>query len=87
MPSIDIYTTNQCPYCKYAKDLLSSKGVDFNELNLDQDKKLRAQMITRKAGLRSVPQIFIDDQHIGGYDDLVALDKNGELDVLLNSSV
>lgn len=87
MSSIDIYTTNQCPYCKQAKTLLSSKGVDFNELKLDEDQKLREQMTTRKAGLRSVPQIFIGDQHIGGYDDLAVLDKNGKLDVLLKNVV
>lgn len=83
MPTIDIYTTNQCPYCKQAKFLLKSKGVDFNELKLDEEPKLREQMITRKSGLRSVPQIFIDDQHIGGYDDLVALDQANKLDMLL----
>ncbi len=83
MPSIDIYTIESCPYCKQAKALLTSKGADFNELKLDQDLKLRQQMSMRHSGLRSVPQIFIDDQHIGGYDDLVVLDKAGKLDRLL----
>ncbi|KEA50326.1 MULTISPECIES: glutaredoxin 3 [Mangrovibacter] len=83
MANIDIYTTTTCPYCSRAKALLSSKGVSFNEIIIDRDDGLRAQMMER-SGRRTVPQIFIDEQHIGGCDDLYALDARGGLDPLLN---
>ncbi|MEN3753144.1 glutaredoxin 3 [Mangrovibacter sp. SLW1] len=79
MANIDIYTTTTCPYCSRAKALLSSKGVSFNEIVIDRDSGLRSQMMER-SGRRTVPQIFIDEQHIGGCDDLYALDARGGLD-------
>lgn len=81
---IEIYTTGTCAYCERAKQLLSHKGVRYQEIRIDQDLKKQAEMISRTKGLRSVPQIFINDKHIGGFDDLHALDKAGKLDELLD---
>jgi glutaredoxin 3 len=80
---IIVYTTPFCGYCYAAKRLLSSKGADFTEVNVMLDRDRRAEMIERSSGRRTVPQIFIGDRHIGGYDDLSALDSSGELDELL----
>ena len=82
-PQIDIYTDMLCSYCALAKRLLKSKQVDFNEIEVCGDANLRAEMRSRANGQRTVPQIFIDDIHIGGYDDLYLLDKKGLLDKLL----
>lgn len=82
-PQIDIYTDMLCSYCALAKRLLKSKDVDFNEIEVSSDAKLRTEMRSRAHGQRTVPQIFIDDMHIGGYDDLYLLDKKGLLDKLL----
>ena len=82
MKKIIIYTTTICPYCVRAKMLLKRKGVEFEEINVN-DKKARDEMIVKAGGKRSVPQIFIGDQHIGGCDELYALDKDGKLDELL----
>ena len=82
-PQIDIYTDMLCSYCALAKRLLKSKQVDFNEIEVSGDVNLRAEMRSRANGQRTVPQIFIDDIHIGGYDDLYLLDKKGLLDKLL----
>jgi len=82
MAKIEIYTTPTCPYCHAAKALLADKGVDFTEITvLDPD--LRAAMTERAHGRRTVPQIFIGDTHVGGYDDMAALDRDGGLDGLL----
>jgi len=83
MPPIDIYTTTYCPYCIRAKALLTRKGVAFNEINLDDDPLRRREMIQRANGGRTVPQIFIGDRHVGGCDDIHALDAAGGLDPLL----
>ncbi len=83
MANIDIYTKSTCPYCIRAKALLSQKGVNFNELKIDSDSDLREKMIARSQGAYTVPQIFIDDLHVGGCDDLFALHARGELDELL----
>ena len=84
MAKIEIYTTPTCPYCHAAKSLLSEKGVDYTEITvLDPD--LRQAMTERANGRRTVPQIFIGDTHVGGCDDLVALDGQGGLLPLLNS--
>ncbi len=83
MAAIEIYTTNVCPYCVRAKDLLKRKGQSFNEINVEGDDALREAMIQRAGGRRTVPQIFIGGAHIGGCDDLYALDKAGKLDPLL----
>ena len=82
MAKIEIYTKATCPYCHRAKALLASKGVTFDELPVDGNAELRDVMIKR-SGRTTVPQIFIDEQHIGGCDDLYALDARGGLDPLL----
>ena len=83
MAKIEIYTTSICPFCHAAKKLLTDKGADFSEISLTQEPHLRDRMIERANGGRTVPQIFINDAHIGGCDDLYALDAKGELDPLL----
>jgi glutaredoxin 3 len=83
MPEIEVYTTPVCPYCLSAKDLLRRKGVVFHEINVAGDQARRAEMIARANGRTTVPQIFVGDAHIGGCDDLYALDETGELDRLL----
>lgn len=82
MANIEIYTKATCPFCHRAKALLQSKGAQFNEIAIDNDPKKREEMIER-SGRTTVPQIFIDGQHIGGCDDLRALDAKGGLDPLL----
>lgn len=81
--SIDIYTSRSCPYCIRAKSFLKSKGVKFNELEVDGNPELIAESVKRSDGMRTVPQIFIENFHVGGYDNLVSLDKDGKLDSLL----
>ena len=83
MPPITIYTTRYCPYCLSAKDLLRRKGAAFDEIDVTGDPSGRATMIERAAGRTSVPQIFIGARHVGGCDDLYALDAAGGLDPLL----
>jgi GrxC family glutaredoxin len=85
MPRIVIYTTSYCPYCFGAKAFLRSKNVEFEEIDVTDDPARRAEMECRSAR-RTVPQIFIDDQSIGGYDDVRRLDATGELDRLLGKS-
>ncbi len=82
MPNVTIYTTGYCPYCVRAKDLLKRKGVAFNEINAEDD-AVREAMIVKAGGRRTVPQIFIGETHVGGCDDLYALDKAGTLDAML----
>lgn len=84
MAKVEIYTTPTCPFCVRAKGLLTSKNVDFTEIDVLADFKVKTQMIKRAQGARSVPQIFIDNEHIGGCDDLFALERNNALDILLN---
>lgn len=81
--NVEIYTWQTCPYCIRAKLLLWWKGVDFTEYKIDGDGAARVRMAERANDRKSVPQIFIDDQHIGGCDDLYALDSAGRLDPLL----
>jgi glutaredoxin 3 len=78
-----IYTTETCPYCDRAKQLLSAKGVRYEEIRIDTDPARKAEMI-EKSGRRSVPQIFIHGQSIGGFDDMALLEKTGQLDSLLH---
>ncbi|MFK8249978.1 glutaredoxin 3 [Ancylobacter terrae] len=85
MPAVDIYTTSTCPYCHAAKDLLRRKGVTFSEINVAGDPTARAAMTARANGRTTVPQIFIGPTHVGGCDDLYALDAAGRLDPLLNA--
>ena len=83
MATIDIYTIRYCPYCQDAKELLSGKGVSFNEIDATGNRDLRKEMIERANGRSSYPQIFIGATHVGGCDDLYALDAAGKLDPLL----
>ena len=85
MAKIEIYSAGYCPYCFAAKNLLKQKGVEYIEYPVDQEADLRAEMESR-SGRRTVPQIFIDDEHIGGFDDISALDKSGGLDSKLGIS-
>jgi len=80
---IEIYTTRYCPYCHAAKGLLSRKGAEFTEIDVSGDAKRRSEMVTRANGRMTVPQIFIGSTHVGGYDDLSALERAGKLDPLL----
>jgi len=86
MPKIEIYSTAVCPYCVAAKNLLKSKGLEWSEVRIDTDPGQLGQMLERSGGRRTVPQIFINDQHVGGFDDLVAADRNGKLTQLLGSA-
>ena len=83
MAKVEIYTKFTCPYCFRAKSLLSKKGVDFDETEVSMGGEPKAEMIRRAGGRTTVPQIFIDGQHIGGSDDRAALDREGKLDPLL----
>jgi len=83
MARIDIYTKVTCPYCMRAKALLTQKQVSYHEISIDNDNVLRAEMIKRSHGAYTVPQIFIDDVHVGGCDDLYILHANNRLDALL----
>jgi glutaredoxin 3 len=84
MVPIEIYTTAYCPYCQWAKELLNRKGVSFTEIDVGGNRELRAKMTDRANGHSTVPQIFIGAQHIGGCDELYALEDAGGLDPLLN---
>ncbi|MDY7022768.1 MAG: glutaredoxin 3 [Cyanobacteriota bacterium] len=80
---VEIYTWSTCPFCIRAKSLLDKKGVEFTEYVIDGDEEARSQMAERSNGRRSLPQIFINDQHIGGCDDMYALEAQGKLDPML----
>lgn len=82
-PNVEIYTWSRCPFCIRATALLREKGVNFTEYCIDGDEVARAKMAQRANGRRSLPQIFINDQHIGGCDDLYALEARGKLNLLL----
>lgn len=82
MPKIEIYTTPTCPYCVKAKKLLDSKGVQYEEIDVDTD-EVKYQEMIKRSGRKTVPEIFIDGKFIGGCDDLCALEKEGKLDPLL----
>ena len=86
MSEILIYTTNICPYCLMAKRLLDKKGVTYTEINVDAQLSLREEMM-RKTKRRTVPQIYIGDFHVGGFDDLYALEQQKKLDTLLGLKV
>jgi len=80
---VEIYVSDFCPYCIRAKALLRRKGVAFTEYNVQADPERRAEMLRRSHGARTVPQIFINDRHVGGCDELHALERRGELDAWL----
>ena len=82
---VEIYTWRTCPFCIRAKNLLTKKGIDFTEYSIDGDEITRDKMSQRANGRRSVPQIFINDEHIGGCDDIHGLDRQGKLDEMLAS--
>ncbi|HEX8663877.1 MAG TPA: glutaredoxin 3 [Beijerinckiaceae bacterium] len=83
MPPVTIYTKTWCPYCMAAKDLLNQKGIAFTEIEISGKPDLRDEMLRKANGRSTVPQIFIGSRHVGGCDDLYALDRKGELDKLL----
>ncbi|MCG7572660.1 glutaredoxin 3 [Phaeobacter sp. CNT1-3] len=83
MPNVEIYSSPLCGFCHAAKRLLNQKGVEFTEYNVLTDPTLKPKMIERANGGRTVPQIFIDDVHVGGCDDLYALESAGKLDPML----
>ncbi len=85
MPSVTLYTTPFCGYCMAAKRMLTAKGVGFAEIDVAADPARRAEMVNRAKGGRTVPQIFIGEIHVGGFDDLSALDRAGKLDPLLTA--
>ncbi|MEK9866186.1 MAG: glutaredoxin 3 [Betaproteobacteria bacterium] len=82
MSKVVMYSTDWCPFCSRARKLLESKGVSVEKVNLDDEPDRKSEMIER-TGRRTVPQIFIDDYHVGGHEDLVSLDQSGRLDELL----
>ena len=84
-PTVTVYVADWCPYCQRAKSLLQEKNVIFNEINVEEDEAAREQMITRSKR-RTVPQIFVGDKHVGGCDELLALDRSGELDRLIQGA-
>ncbi len=83
MQTVEIYTSPLCGYCHAAKRLLNDKGVSFAEFDVQRDPKLRQTMMQRANGRHTVPQIFVGPTHVGGYDELAALDRAGKLDALL----
>lgn len=85
MQPVTIYTSPLCGYCHAAKRLLKNKNVSFDEINVMMNPDMRQQMMARANGRHTVPQIFVGDTHVGGYDDLAALDRQGKLDPLLES--
>ncbi len=84
MAKIKVYTGNLCPYCTMAKKLLERKGLSYQEINVDSQPGLRQELM-KKTKRRTVPQIFIGDVHVGGFDDLYALEQSGRLDQLIES--
>jgi glutaredoxin 3 len=84
-PQVTVYLTGWCPYCNRAKDLLTRKNVVINEINVDDEPQFREEMIARSKR-RTVPQIFIGEKHVGGCDDLFALEESGELDRLIQGA-
>ncbi len=83
MQNVTIYTKSYCPYCHAALELLKKKGVSMNEISVDGDREGQMKMAKRAGGRSTVPQIFVGDQHIGGCDDMYALDNAGKLDAIL----
>jgi|TARA_B110000444_G_C18772407_1_gene563232 glutaredoxin 3 len=80
---IELYSTQTCGFCRAAKSLLDDKGISYKEIDISSDPELRGKMVTKANGRRTVPQIFINDAHLGGFSDLYALQQSGTLDKLL----
>lgn len=85
MATIELYSSDRCPYCVKAKALFDRKGVEYTEINVTDDDEARKALVEKANGLRTVPQIFIDGKHVGGCDDVYELDRKGELDPLIAS--
>lgn len=85
MKPVEIYTSPLCGFCYAAKRLLSKKGVSYSEVDVSRDPQKRQEMMSRAQGRHTVPQIFVGDTHVGGYDDLAALERAGKLDPLLTA--
>lgn len=85
MSAVTIYTRAFCPYCSRALSLLKSKGADFTEIDAGMDPDKKAEMVQRANGARTFPQIFIGDKHVGGCDEMMALERAGKLDPMLNA--
>lgn len=83
---VDVYTTTYCPYCTRAKDYLSKKGVAYNVIDVTGDEAARMDLVEKSGGRKTVPQIFINEKPIGGFDDMVTLDRQGGLDPLLSGA-
>ena len=86
MSRIEMYSTGFCPYCVMAKQFLQRKGLEIEEVRVDTDPVRREEMLARSQGRRTVPQIFIDGHHVGGFDDLVAADRSGRLQALVGGA-
>ena len=82
-PEVVMYSTSWCGYCQRARNLFERRGVAFREIKIDEDPRQREVMLQKSGERRTVPQIFIGERHVGGYDDLAALERSGELDALL----
>lgn len=87
MNEITIYLRDWCPYCHRARALFKAKGVDTTEIDIEKEPDREREMIERAGGRRTVPQIFVGDEHLGGYDDVAALDRLGKLDELIGTGV
>ena len=83
MKKITLYSSRTCGFCRAAKNLLDEKGISYKEIDISSDPELRGQMMTKANGSRTVPQIFINDAHLGGFSDLYSLQQSGTLDKLL----
>ena len=87
MPRVTVYSSGYCPFCFWAKGLLTRKDVSFEEIRIDRVSGAREEMVAKSNGQQTVPQIFIDDYHVGGFDDLQAMDNAGKLDPMLAGNV
>ena len=83
MSKIEVYSTAVCPYCVAAKNLLKARGLEWTEVRVDTDPEQRETMLARSGGARTVPQIFVNDQHVGGFEELAAADRSGKLKQML----
>ncbi|MDX8395262.1 MAG: glutaredoxin 3 [Mariprofundaceae bacterium] len=86
MANIEIYSGDYCPYCMQAKALLKQRELDFTEYNVQSEPERRIEMVERAPGVRTIPQIFINNKHVGGFDQLSSLDRNGELENWLTNT-
>ena len=85
MADVFVYTTDYCPYCTKAKNLLKNKGIAYQEVDVTNDQEERIKLMERSGGRKTVPQIFIGEKHVGGFDDLNALNQSGELDQMIGA--